>query len=890
MSSLLNVLQHIVPASLVVWFANLSIKRKLSLVLGVALFAVVGVGATALIMMRFVVADVRDINNNWLPSVEYASAMFADVIELRAKEYKYCLSASVHSPEQQAVFEAEMDTVIARYKRHESLYVSLISSEHERALYLQAQASMSQYLASNHEFRALMQAGRVEDANYFLYGPSLQAVRVLRSLFEQLIELNIKGGNVAAKASERTFTQFFVIVSVVVFLSFGAVGVLSVWMAALIIRPLRRLERAAQRVAQGDVHQLVETTTQDETGSLTLSFNTMVRALRNSLDERKANEEQLSLFNEQLGNEIEQRLMIEQALIRAKSNADAANLAKSEFLANMSHEIRTPMNAILGFASLMSEQTQNEKHRFYLHAISSSGNALLQILNDILDLSKIEAGRLDIRLAAVNPYRLFQEVYDVMRFKVQEKRLDFETDIDSTLPEWLLLDDVRLRQVLLNLLSNAVKFTHQGSVRMRVRSLYPDDDRSKVDIIIQVEDTGIGIPSEQHQRVFEPFRQQESQNTKQYGGTGLGLSICQRLVQMMGGSITLTSAVGMGSTFAVTLHNVDVASAAPSEAETSEVQAFMQAMEFEPATVMIVDDIPLNRRLLIDFLEGKHLRLVEASNGREALKLAASERPDAILMDIKMNDMNGYEALTLLRVSEQTCAIPVIAATASVMKEDAERVLQAGFDGMLHKPIRKVDVLKELSRFLPYRDGRDVVQAAMLGLGSTAYSDAETNISKHGYPAQSDDWLGGNIIQSPQAVSSPSLPDSQPLRHHRWQSSQERSAELLRVLQSEYLPQWEQIHTSLKMSKIEIFATNLLALSEQFRIQSLQDYAATLLTQKRRYDVVLLPKTLAYFPDLVDGIRRFFEEDEDEGLQISTQQSLSAFSASSLSTNAEVSL
>jgi signal transduction histidine kinase/CheY-like chemotaxis protein len=865
-------LLNIAPKPLITWFANLSIKRKLAVVLGSALSVVASIGVVALLLMRVVVSDVRDINNNWLPAVEYTSAMFTDIIELRAKEYKYCLSASVHSPKDQAKFESEIDEVIARYKQHEALYVPHISSERERTLYVATQQALAKYLASNHEFRALMRAGNVEDANYFLYGPSLDAVRILRELFEQLIALNINSGNAAAKSSERTFTQFFWVVSAAVVVGAGVIVVLGAWMAVLIIRPLRRLERAAQRVAQGDVNQLVEVSTHDETGSLTLSFNTMVRALRNSLAERKANEEQLVMFNEQLGNEIEQRLMVEQALLVAKTQADTANRAKSEFLANMSHEIRTPMNAILGFASLMSEQTHNDKHRFYLNAITSSGNALLQILNDILDLSKIEAGRLDIHYAAVNPYRLFQDVYDMMRFKVQEKKLDFEIDVDSTLPKWLLLDDVRLRQVLLNLLSNAVKFTHQGSVRMLVRSLYPADDRSKVDVVIRVEDTGIGIPPGQQQRVFEPFRQQDGQSTKQYGGTGLGLSICQRLVQMMGGEITLTSAVGVGSTFAVTLHNVDVASAAPSEAETAEVQAFMKSMEFEPATVMIVDDIALNRRLLIDFLEGKNLRLIEAANGREALKLASSERPNAILMDIKMNDMNGYEALTVLRASELTCAIPVIAATASVMKEDAERVLQAGFDGMLHKPIRKVDVLKELSRFLPYRDGRDVIQAAMFG--SNVEDDNTNDASKTNGPTDSPkaasmqrsgiqpsgvqfsgvqfSGVRSSGFEDLFAISaSASIPPAAAP-----QTPQAPEILLPHVLQDEYLPQWEHIRTSLKMNKIELFATGLLSVAEQYTSQRLKEYATTLLQQKRNYDVESLPKTLAEFPNLVEQLHQ----------------------------------
>jgi len=384
-------------------------------------------------------------------------------------------------------------------------------------------------------------------------------------------------------------------------------------------------------------------------------------------------------------------------LIEAKEEAETANHAKSEFLANMSHEIRTPMNAIIGFTELLNEQIEDPKHKSFLKTIQTAGHNLLTLINDILDLSKIEAGKFQIEKTVCNPHQLFSELESVFMLKMRNKNLDFSMDIDPEISQSLLLDATRLRQVLFNIIGNAVKFTDKGSIRVKAYTDNEDKSQSQLDLLIDIQDTGIGI-SKQHQKsIFQEFEQTSGQDFRKYGGTGLGLSISQRLTKLMGGNITVQSELGVGSTFTVKLSNVKVSSLAV-EMEEKLVDSPVK-IKFHPCSILVVDDVVDNRNLLIALFADSQINIVEAKNGSEAVNLAKQQVFDLILMDIRMPVMDGYQAAKEIKVFSN---VPIVALTASGMENQFQHSNKEDFEGYLRKPVLKADLIDELCEFLSF--------------------------------------------------------------------------------------------------------------------------------------------------------------------------------------------
>jgi len=408
----------------------------------------------------------------------------------------------------------------------------------------------------------------------------------------------------------------------------------------------------------------------------------------------------------------------------AKLAAESASEAKSAFLANMSHELRTPMNAILGFSEILEHQVTDPRQSSYLARIRTSGGVLLQLINDILDLSRIEAGKLELAYQPVSLRELTGEILQMFTYKLAEKSLELTCEVGPGLPEALLLDPGRIRQVLLNLVGNAVKFTAAGSITVRAWAEYPDGASSSLpDVHLSVTDTGIGIPADALETIFLPFEQHPAARAGGYAGTGLGLAITRNLVAAMNGTLSVASAVGEGSTFTVTLRQVEVSAAVAEAGAPAPVEAFdFAAVRFERARILIADDIDFNRDLISRFYAGYGFDLVEAADGAEAVQLALQHLPDLVLLDMRMPVQDGYQTAAILKADPRLRHIPVVAVTASLLEDDLARLGQ-GFAGYLRKPLRRADLIRCTMAHLPHRlDGaapaRPEAAAAAGGLTS----------------------------------------------------------------------------------------------------------------------------------------------------------------------------
>ena len=380
----------------------------------------------------------------------------------------------------------------------------------------------------------------------------------------------------------------------------------------------------------------------------------------------------------------------------AKKTAENANLAKSNFLANMSHEIRTPMNAILGFTEILKGKIKEPKQLRYLESIHNSGTSLLELINDILDLSKVESGKLELQYTQVSLQKIFDDIANLFSGKIRDKGLDFKIHIADDLPPLLILDGIRLRQVLLNLMSNAIKITESGYISLSISS---ENTLNKVNLKIVVEDSGIGISEDQHSVIFSAFMQARGQNNAEFGGTGLGLSISMELIKLMHGKIYLDSKKGEGSKFTVELYQIEKSTAV----NKSENKYSNEPVKFKAAKILIADDIDFNRELVQVFLEDFGFDIYEACNGKEALEQARAILPDLILMDIKMPVIDGEEAIRLLRQDPILKNIPIIAITASVFPNEI-RELSKICNGFLSKPVKWHELIDELMKHLDYEE------------------------------------------------------------------------------------------------------------------------------------------------------------------------------------------
>jgi signal transduction histidine kinase/CheY-like chemotaxis protein len=498
----------------------------------------------------------------------------------------------------------------------------------------------------------------------------------------------------------------------------------------------------------------------------------------------------------------------------SKNEIEVALGFKTQFIANMSHEIRTPLNIIIGFNLMLKKNISDTKLLSFVDAIDVSSNNLLQLLNDILDLSKMEAGKMVLAPDSINLSVMLDDIRKLFSLRAEEKVLDFSIELDPAVPTGLMVDEVRLRQVLVNLIGNAIKFTESGFVKLRVFIGPPKPGQvfssNVTDLIFEIEDSGTGIAEKDQSEIFESFKQLKTHNQKKLGGTGLGLPISKRLTEMMGGKILVNSEIGRGSKFTVKLKNVPIL---PQESNIQKsvknLSAFTDII-FSKGCIVAADDEDLNRSLIKAYFENTKVEIIEAESGDEAISLTQKHLPDLVLMDLKMPDKNGFEAAREIKNNISTKHIPIIAITASHLLDDQVKEDKELFAGFISKPVFIIELFNETSRFITHThkfNPEDIL-------------NLETEFER--------------MIKKDRLTI---------------------TADAIYVLENDFIPRWTKVFQSNSMNQILEFSDTVKTFADNNNILVLQNYADEISYNGKSFDIDKVMILGKKFPEIIQSLK-----------------------------------